>query len=69
MRIEFFGIQPMPLLIMLFCVILGWFYLRKMVMGRETYAVGGNAEAARFSGLNVGWIKLRTYALAGLPLA
>ncbi|TAL05098.1 MAG: ABC transporter permease, partial [Verrucomicrobia bacterium] len=66
MRIEVFGLQPMPLVIMLLCVALGWFYLRMMVTGRETYAVGGNEEAARFSGLGVGWIKLRTYALAGL---
>ena len=66
MRIEVYGVQIMPLVIMLICVAFGWFYLRKMVMGRETYAVGGNEEAARFSGLPVGWIKLRTYALAGL---
>ena len=66
MRTEIFGIQPMPLLIMLACVAIGGFYLRMMVAGRETYAVGGNEEAARFSGLRVGWIKLRTYALAGL---
>ena len=51
---------------MLACVGLGWFYLRMLVAGRETYAVGGNEEAARFSGLRVGWIKLRTYALMGL---
>ena len=66
MRAELFGIQPMPLLIMLACVALGAFYLRLMVAGRETYAIGGNEEAARFSGLRVGRIKLRTYALAGL---
>ncbi len=66
MRIEFFGLQAMPLIIMLTCVAFGWFYLRMMVAGRETYAIGGNEEAARFSGLRVGWIKLRTYALAGL---
>jgi ribose/xylose/arabinose/galactoside ABC-type transport system permease subunit len=66
MRWEVFGLQPMPLVIMLICVALGWFYLRMMVAGRETYAIGGNEEAARFSGLSVGWIKLRTYALAGL---
>ncbi|MEY4918318.1 MAG: Ribose transport system permease protein RbsC [Verrucomicrobiota bacterium] len=66
MRIEVFGLQPMPLVIMLLCVVLGWFYLRIMVTGRETYAIGGNEEAARFSGLGVGWVKLRTYALAGL---
>ena len=66
MRIEMFGIQPMPLIIMVVCILLGWFYLRMMVAGRETYAIGGNEEAARFSGLRVGSIKLRTYALAGL---
>lgn len=66
MRMELFGIQPMPLIIMLLCAGAGWFYLRMMVAGRETYAIGGNEEAARFSGLNVGWIKLRTYAISGL---
>lgn len=66
MRVELFGIQPMPLVIMLVCVVLGWFYLQRMIAGRETYAVGGNEEAARFSGLRVGSIKLRTYALSGL---
>jgi ribose/xylose/arabinose/galactoside ABC-type transport system permease subunit len=66
MREELFGIQPMPLLIMLGCVALGWFYLQFTIAGRETYAVGGNEEAARFSGLRVNAIKLRTYALSGL---
>jgi ribose/xylose/arabinose/galactoside ABC-type transport system permease subunit len=66
MRLDVFGVQPMPLVVMLVIAVLGSFYLRMLVMGRETYAVGGNEEAARFSGLRVGWIKLRTYALAGL---
>lgn len=66
MRMEIFGIQPMPLVVMLIFVAAGWFYLRLMIAGRETYAIGGNEEAARFSGLRVGWIKLRTYALMGL---
>lgn len=66
MRWEVLGLQLMPLVIMLACVGLGWFYLRMLVAGRETYAIGGNEEAARFSGLRVGAIKLRTYTLAGL---
>jgi ribose/xylose/arabinose/galactoside ABC-type transport system permease subunit len=66
MRIEIFGLEAMPLIIMLLAVVFGWFYLRMLVAGRETYAIGGNEEAARFSGLRVGWIKLRTYALSGL---
>ncbi len=66
MRIEVFNLQPMPLVIMLICAALGWLYLHFMIAGRETYAVGGNEEAARFSGLRVQAIKLRTYALSGL---
>jgi ribose transport system permease protein len=34
--------------------------------GRYVYAVGGNEEAARFSGLRVDWIKVGIYAAAGL---
>jgi ribose/xylose/arabinose/galactoside ABC-type transport system permease subunit len=66
MRLEMGGLQFMPMVIMLIFVILGWIYLHLMVAGRETYAVGGNEEAARFSGLRVGAIKLRVYAIAGL---
>ncbi len=66
MRLEFMELQLMPLVIMLGCVGLGWFYLQSLVAGRETYAVGGNEEAARFSGLRVHVVKLRTYALSGL---
>jgi ribose/xylose/arabinose/galactoside ABC-type transport system permease subunit len=66
MRIEVGGLEPMPLVIMLLCVALGWFYLRLMVAGRENYAIGGNEQASRYSGLRVNRIKLRVYALAGL---
>ena len=34
--------------------------------GRYVYAVGGNEEAARFSGLSVDWIKAGIYTAAGL---
>jgi ribose transport system permease protein len=34
--------------------------------GRYVYAVGGNEEAARFSGLSVDWIKAGIYTVAGL---
>jgi len=60
------GVRLMPMVFTLACVIVGWFFLRMMIAGRETYAVGGNEEAARFSGLKVNWIKLRVYMLSGL---
>jgi ribose/xylose/arabinose/galactoside ABC-type transport system permease subunit len=60
------GLQLMPMLVMLVVVLVGWFYLRITVFGRENYAIGGNEEAARFSGIRVKLVKLRVYALSGL---
>ncbi len=46
------------------------FVLRKTRVGRYTYAIGSNEEAARLSGIKVGRIKITSYiicaALAGL---
>ena len=50
MKLDFDGLQPMPLIIMLLCIIGGGFYLRSLIAGRETYAIGGNEEAAIISG-------------------
>lgn len=58
--------QPVPFIVMVLCLIAGWIYLRHMAWGRETYAVGGNEEAARFSGINVSWAKMRVYLISGL---
>ena len=60
------NLQPVPMLIMFIVVIIAAVYLGLTVAGRENYAVGGNEEAARFSGLRVWWIKMRVYALSGL---
>lgn len=40
--------------------------LRNTVFGRRVYAVGGNPEAARFSGINVGSVQVGVYAISGL---
>jgi ribose/xylose/arabinose/galactoside ABC-type transport system permease subunit len=60
------GIQILPMIVMLVVVILGLIYLQFMIAGREAYAVGGNEEASRFSGLRVGRIKLTVYIISGL---
>lgn len=59
-------LQPVPMIVMIACAVLGWLFLSHTVAGREVYAVGGNEEAARFSGLPVGAITIRVYALSGL---
>jgi len=43
-----------------------WFLLSKTTLGRYIYAVGGNAEAARLSGIRVNVIRFITFAIAGL---
>jgi ribose/xylose/arabinose/galactoside ABC-type transport system permease subunit len=58
------GLMPMIVTLLVFGV--GWVYYSHTVWGRQVYAVGGNEEAARYSGLSSSWIKLRTYALMGL---
>ncbi|MGC4032421.1 MAG: ABC transporter permease [Tepidisphaeraceae bacterium] len=66
LNIESFGTRFMPMIIMLIVIAIGWFYLRLTVWGRETYAIGGNEEAARFSGINVTAAKLRVYVISGI---
>lgn len=60
-----FGV-PVPALIGLGTVILGWLLLRYTAVGRATYAVGGNREAARVSGINIDRTKLAVYMFSGL---
>jgi ribose transport system permease protein len=55
-----------PLLVMLLVTALGQLYLSRTVPGRYVFAIGGNPEASRYSGLRVGRIKLGVYALSGL---
>jgi ribose/xylose/arabinose/galactoside ABC-type transport system permease subunit len=43
-----------------------WFVLTFTIVGRRIYAVGGNAEAARLSGINVTAYKLGAFVLSSL---
>jgi ribose/xylose/arabinose/galactoside ABC-type transport system permease subunit len=51
------------------CGALGYVLLRNTVWGRQLYAAGLNAEAARFSGLPVPLIRVRSYVAGGLLAA
>ncbi|UCD73978.1 MAG: ABC transporter permease [Phycisphaerales bacterium] len=52
--------------IFLFCVALAWLLLARHRWGRQLYAIGGNEEAARLSGVPVRRAKIMAYAAAGL---
>ncbi|GAB3714085.1 ABC transporter permease [Nocardiopsis nanhaiensis] len=47
------------------CALIAWFILNWTTLGRSAYAVGGNPEAARASGINVARTKLWIYTLSG----
>ncbi|TBW33572.1 ribose ABC transporter permease [Siculibacillus lacustris] len=54
------------LVVIAFAVILvSWFILRRTVLGVHIYAVGGNADAARLSGIKVPLVLLFVYGISG----
>jgi ribose/xylose/arabinose/galactoside ABC-type transport system permease subunit len=55
-----------PVVYMLAFTLAVWFVLRFTTLGRRIYAVGGNAEAARLSGINVHGYKLAAFMLSSL---
>lgn len=59
------GIQPSTL-IFLVCILVMAALVRYTSYGRWLYAIGGNEEAARLSGIRVGAVKVLTYALCSM---
>lgn len=69
------GILPLPVLYMIVIVFITWLILNRSKLGRHMYAVGGNAKAAQFAGINIKRTRMFIYmasgtlaALAGLVL-
>lgn len=60
------AVYPVPLIVMLAVTALVGVYLTRTVMGRHVFAVGGNPEASRFSGLNLSRIKIGVFVISGL---
>ncbi len=59
------GPVPVPVLVAAAVVLMTWLLLTRTVFGRRVYAVGGNEEATRLSGVHVGRVKLGVYVLMG----
>ena len=59
------GIVPISVIIMAICFAIGSFILNKTYFGRYFYAVGGNVEAAKLSGIRVSRIKYLVFAISG----
>ncbi|MFP3953018.1 MAG: ABC transporter permease [Candidatus Acetothermia bacterium] len=59
------GVIPLPVIIFLAVTILVAFFLRKTPLGRYAYAIGGNEEASRLSGVRTKQVKIALYTLNG----
>jgi ribose transport system permease protein len=60
-----FGI-PFPIIILIVMIALNHFVLSKTTFGRRVYIVGGNPEAAAYSGINVSKTAIYSYMITGL---
>ncbi|OYP17486.1 MULTISPECIES: ABC transporter permease/substrate-binding protein [unclassified Streptomyces] len=60
------GWLPVPVLVMVVMGLIAAVVLGRTYIGRSMYAIGGNEEAARLSGLRVRRQKLAIYALSGV---
>jgi ribose transport system permease protein len=57
-----------PTLVIIFALVAaaGWVLLNRTTFGRRTFAVGGNAEAARLAGIRVQRHTVKLYVLSGI---
>lgn len=64
-----FGFLPVPVLIMALVYLVAYILLTQLPFGRYIYAIGGNEEAVRLSGIKVKKYKIFAYVISGLTAA
>lgn len=60
------GFLPVPVILLLIVYIVIFYILNKTAFGRHVYAIGGNEDAARLSGINVARAKILAHVMCGL---
>ena len=65
LRLYDLKVGPVPLLVIFLALLIlaGIFVLRRTAFGRYVYAIGGNEQVARLSGIRVDWVKIGVYVL------
>lgn len=63
------NLLPIPVVVMLLVFTFTYIGLNRTVLGRYIYAIGGNEEAARLSGINVRIVKLAIYTIVSITAA
>ncbi|MGE4249211.1 MAG: ABC transporter permease [Parvibaculaceae bacterium] len=56
---------PVSFFLVIICAVGLWFFLNRTNMGRHIFAIGGNPQAARVSGINVDRVLVYVYAICG----
>ena len=64
-----FEVIPVSLILLILSYILFALFLNRTILGRHIYAVGGNMEAARLSGVNVDRVRTLVYTISGFTAA
>lgn len=60
---------PFPVYLLLICGVIAYVCLHRTKFGRYIYAVGGNENAAKVSGINVAKIRVLVYVISGVCAA
>ncbi len=60
---------PFPIIVFLLTVIAAWLVLSQTRLGRYTYAIGGNEETVKLSGINADFYKTIAYVISGITAA
>lgn len=60
------GVVPIPVLLMIVVIIVGFFIVNYTRFGRYIYATGGNEQASLWSGLNTNRVRIIVFTIAGL---
>lgn len=56
---------PIPVIIAIIVVLVSYYVLTQTIFGRQIYALGGNREAVRLSGINTDKLEIKVYAING----
>ncbi|NLA92852.1 MAG: ABC transporter permease [Spirochaetales bacterium] len=62
----YIGVIPFPVILMLAVAIILHIFTQHTEMGRSFYAVGGNIEAAKLSGINIKFISVSAFVICAL---
>jgi ribose transport system permease protein len=61
-----FNVIPSPVIISLVVLLVSWFLFTQTKFGFYVRSIGGNPEAARVAGIDIGLVKIAAYTLSGL---